>query len=217
MLENTLNDLPLRTRHELISGSKQPKINPQDHWRSMPYLKEDLVPKIMNYFLKKGVNLGSDFGDKVYNSINKEPLKRVYYGMKTEDNNGIMINRDFPKEVLEAVANEGEWGRWADLYAFAGIWNSNTANFEKSNYGIMRDLVTAGISEMFKVHNAFVKKEKYKNEMSLPFAKKIYDNMPKEKEKQIIILNSKKEKRNEDGGQLSLFSDSLVNLKGDGF
>lgn len=139
-------------------------INPRQDYSLMPYLKYDLVEAIIGFLTKNGADLDENFCNKLY-KINKEPLKRVYYGMLSTGN--------LPSEFLNSLTD------WEKIYFFAGRWCKrdhpflvNNFNIELKNgeelYLFVSDYLLAGINLLKKVH-----REKYNCEVLLPEEKKV--------------------------------------------
>ncbi len=210
-LENKLQELDESTRAQLLAGIRNGRINPQEDWREMPYLKDDLAAAIYREIEMKGLSPATKFRDNLYSGeIRKEPLKKVYYGLKSSEK--------VPKQVLsyvkETFSDLGELaGEYALTYFFAGVWENPALSGKETIPEAVSTLINAGIENLYK--NYYVRKAKgeYKSEIKLPYTSQIKERldqitslkpMPLEKAIETALALNKKEVK-EKQEQPSLF------------
>lgn len=110
---------------------------------SSPYYKYQLTNRIAEYFAQRGAPLQKD-ADSLYGAVNKEPLKRVAYGMQHA--------HDLPAELLRPLQD------WDKIYLMAGIWAAGWVSPPKafnqmSTPEIMKWCIGVGRGYMIKKHN----------------------------------------------------------------
>lgn len=195
-LEDRLNSLGSDVKKRLVEELLEPLVRPKDvidgrvkledglaeKLFRKKYLKDDLVSSyIVERLERDGVNLKSaggkhDFRKSLYNSINKEPMKRVCWGQ---------INAYVPKEIMQ------ELPPWAAFYLYAGIWNRKSTYLphkkiftatinNQAIYRIIYDCVKVGLAAIKGVHNRKYGKGEYKHPMNgAPHEKEVLGIMPK--------------------------------------
>lgn len=201
-LHYKLDSLPQKIKDKFITEIKSGFVNPVEKRKFLPYLKGDqAVPRysnspvqgleqaIFNYFDGKGVKFPdpSAFRRSLYNGINKEPLKRVYYGILTdavEAFSDAPWKIDLPKEALQPIVDLVPGNGISLAYLTAGrwaakddreIWNLGP-EFSDDLLVISKNHILAGLKCLVKTHNRNYAEEKYKNpitELDLPYAKEI--------------------------------------------
>jgi len=115
--------------------------------RGARYKKTTLIDRYLEEFfegadLKEDEELSQPFDlNKVYNSIYKEPLKRVLYGA--------LNSEDVPSEIFRQLTG------WEAVYFLAGVWNGkfngrfNRASLEKNSlYHSVSGIILDGIELM---------------------------------------------------------------------
>lgn len=133
-------------------------INPREHWESMPYLKYDLRDAICGYLSE---TCKKEFKKDVYAAINKEPLKRVYYGIKST---GAM-----PADFLNCLTD------WEKVYFFAGRWAIRNPKLFEPIEVIAIKHIKEGLDSLYKHHYMRKAEGLYISELRLPEDAQIRD------------------------------------------
>lgn len=139
------------------------------------YLKHDLAERIAGYLDRRGVSIREQDGDvstksRIYQTINKEPLKRVEYG--------ILNAKGISKELFERLTE------WEALYFLAGIWAKKSTKNESLRYDrgllerqpvklIIAETIYAGINYLGVIQRREKEKGRYKTDIKLPYAEEI--------------------------------------------
>lgn len=164
-LEERMNGSGEKAKSQLVGQLLKPLVRPRDAIREDDrYLKDDLCPRVAGRLERDGVIFdkgAANFSEWMYSSINKEPLKRVYWGQLNIDG--------MPREIAQ------EMTPWAALYFYAGVWIKKSTNspdkritpdiIGQNIYSIVRDCVMEGIREIELVHE-----REYKRKFSAPRA-----------------------------------------------
>jgi len=192
-LEERLRTIPDSANLKFVSEATHPRINPAENFREMPYLKYDLVNAIGNYFRKGGINLADSFERDLYSSqLNKDPLKRTYYGMLSAKN--------VPQEVINSLDNKFEL-----VYLYAGIWERASVNENNPIHLNVAITLNTGLNCLYKHHYIRKAEGKYSREIKLPKGKEIREVCQKfiEEQKQKLAnpILIKKERRNQASNQ----------------
>jgi len=181
-LVEKIRRVPLETRIQFIEEVQKDHVNPSEKWRHMAYLKGSKdVPKggdrprqgveqgILDYFERRRINfpnMGS-LRTSLYNTIRGEPLRRVYWGLHTgeEDSEGAPLPIELPSEIVQPMVDliPGN-GVSIAAYMLAGRWKSKydpkvlriMPEFQESPLIYARKLIMAGMAGIVKVHNSFV-------------------------------------------------------------
>lgn len=153
ILEKRIEKLDEDVFEKLKFAFSSPHINPREHWRDMPYLKEDLTPAICQYIGD------SSFAKTLYSSVNKDVLKRVYYGIKS--------SRKVPKELLESLTN------WENIYLFRGRWSERNPNFLDSLDVFTIKHIYKGLNKLHEDHYKRKSKGIYESSPKYPESKNI--------------------------------------------
>lgn len=144
------------------------------------YLKDDLVPYITGRLKNEGVdfeNAGGTyrFSQTLYSSINKEPMKRAFWGQ---------FNAYVPKEIMQ------ELHPWAAFYLYAGIWSrkstllpykklfSNTIK-NQPIYKMVYDCTVEGIGAIERVHKKLHEGGRYSRLIEAPHKNEVLGIMKK--------------------------------------
>lgn len=144
----------------------KPNFNPAEHWREMPYLKDDLAKAIVNEIEQRGIPIATE-AETLYGSLNKEPMKRIIYGFKSMP--------DVPQEFFAAI-HDDTFGNWMELYFAAGKWAENEmpSLFE---YTTLTDLtahyIRSGITRLNYEHYRRKHRGEYTSNAELPFDSQI--------------------------------------------
>jgi len=159
-LEERLDAVSEEARQELKASVESGIINrvweQRDH---MPYLKKDLSPAIANAILNiysKHSTMQTDIAELskyVYDTMNKEPLKRVWYGIV---NCGTLENGKvkMPSEALSVLTP------MEMMNYFAGLWHekssgkiANKADLaRRTAYGIIVPRIKNGLEWIRAIH-----------------------------------------------------------------
>lgn len=179
-LEERLNGLGEGVRSRLVETALSKIILPRDYIRTR-YLKEDVVPEIVARLESDGLDLDSvggnrQFREALYGSINKEPLKRTYYGMFNA--------KSIPTEVMQNLTP------WMAIYFYAGFWAKKSTRmpnkkfFDRNTkslntYRIVRDCIKEGMNTIKRIHNQMYEKREYKYLLkTVPHEKEIMSLLP---------------------------------------
>ncbi len=142
-------------KQSLLEELGRQKINPQEIYQKLPRLDYELVDRIMAYFTNKQIDMPISFGSNLDTAINKEPLKRVNYG--------VMSYPDVPKEFLEAL------DPWQRIYFFAGAWIKDYVPDKKLGLvQIAKSYIESGKRILENKHEAMKEKGRYISTMDLP-------------------------------------------------
>jgi hypothetical protein len=183
---NSLND---NIKEKYIFELEKENINPARIWKDLPYLKYDLTNSITEHITERGIpfDLGKDL--TLYSSINKEPLKRIEYGIRSA--------REIPIEILERLLD------WEKLYLFAGKWGKNGKRCPNISISdLTLDYLKTGTEVIYKNHYVNKASGRYVTELVLPEAKGITELHKERFGKAIILSAAKSVPKNE---QLKLF------------
>ena len=160
-LESRLREIPDSANLKFVQEATRPRINPAENFREMPYLKYDLVNAIGNYFRNGGINLTDSFERDIYSSqLNKEPLKRTYYGM--------LSAKGIPIEVINSLDNKFEL-----VYLYAGIWERASVSENNPAHLNVAIALNTGLNCLYKHHYIRKARGKYSREIRLPRGKEI--------------------------------------------
>ncbi len=208
----TIVSEPLETRIEKAAVDKERFISSlcaqiiKPSIDNVSYLKLGLVAKINDFLKKNGVvltesNCKLEFDERLYTQINKEPLKRVGYG--------ILNSGGIPKEIFAAMTN------WENLYFLAGIWTKKSTPLEgrKYNYELLKkqsvplivcETIRDGIVQLEMIHHKMFENHKYKSpNATLPYKNEIlarYYSM-----RTAFVKESKDEQKQPESAQYKLF------------
>ena len=162
-LDQKLDHLSPQARLRFVDGLLRPLIRPRDAITER-YLKKDLVTDIAERLAEDGVDVGGSAGFRkaLYSSLNKDPMKRVYWGM---------LNMEGADEVTPLL------GPWAACYFYGGVWHKkSTPNAsiqfspgklqEQTVHGIVVDCVHDGMSYIKETHNRDAVMGKYNNSIN---------------------------------------------------
>ena len=195
-LEQKLRDLD---NSEFLGNLRTGRINPANEWRSMPYLKYNLTEKIIcEGFKARGVDVSKSFEDSFEQSLysgelRKEPLKMVYYGIKSSEK--------IPNEIIKAIKDEfsdlGKYaGEYALIYFYAGIWDSPMISDKLPVFDMVSSLIKNGIKKLYNVHYNKKDAGNYSSDISLPYTNKINKKIKGlcKKRADYLLGNAKKQK-----------------------
>lgn len=181
-LEERLGTLGVNT-NEFLAELRKGRINPQEGWSSMPYLKYDLTAAIVKDLRNRGITIEEKFEDNLYRGeFRKEPLKRVYYGMRSSEN----VPQEVLEEIKESFADLGKHaGEYALMYFFAGIWEEPRIEADAEMPQVVSTLIRAGIENVYK--NYYVRKADgiYEADIVLPYSNRIKKRLSKMAERPI--------------------------------
>ena len=168
-LEDRLNGFGDGIRQRLIDEFLKKMVRPLEVIQGRRYLKDDLAPYIVQRLEQDGVSLESvggahTFKEALYGSVNKEPMKRVYWGQ---------FNANPPKEVMQ------ELHPWVAFYFYAGVWARKSSRLPhkrffpnnisaQNTYKMMYDCVVEGIGMIRRVHNNLYQQGKYDHTFNEP-------------------------------------------------
>jgi hypothetical protein len=150
-----------------------------DAFFSELYFKNKLEP-LINYFLgRHGVEIKS-----LYTALNKEPLKRIGYGI---------INAEgIPGELFAQMSKLGDIGKWLSAYYLAGIFNMKSHDDyskeilqEKPVYVQVLETAVSGINLLRHIHDEMKKQPQFRKNKNLQRINDVYItdiSIPYEKE-----------------------------------
>ena len=157
-------------------------VRPKDVIQNRRYLKDDLAPDIVQRMVEDCVNFEGvgglyNFKEALYSSINKEPMKRAYWGQ---------FNVNPAREIIQEVSP------WAAFYFYAGVWAKKSTRLphikffrrtlsNQNIYKVVYDCVEEGIRTIKRHHDKLYQKGNYKHPFKVPHLKEIKEIMPKPK------------------------------------
>lgn len=136
--------------------------NPRENWETLPYYKYEAVNEIVGFFNRLGTPLNDGFDANLYRGkINKEPLKRVIYGIRsfartTRENRQVL---EKVKDYLQGLDD------WEKIYFFAGVWDKRCI---PENEQELNEIVEAGRNRIYKIHYVKKAKGEYIRDIKLP-------------------------------------------------
>ena len=169
-LEKRLTNLNGEVKGKLIESLLSEPINPIKIRSEMSYYKYNLSDYIAGELEKYETEIetynSKKFSLNLESTINKEPLKRVQYGIKSTP--------EVPKEVLNKLTS------WEKIYFFAGSWIKKTTfsqirHYHKKSlkkqrvYETLVDTMVEGIKHLEKIH-----KDTYFSDINLPYKNNLF-------------------------------------------
>jgi len=157
-------------KDSLVSALSSDMIRPKDAKHKVGRLKYNITSNLESYLKERGVFLTerdkSSFGETLYGTIRKKPLKQVQYGMINSEN--------VPNEVFESLTD------WEAIYFLAGVWIKKATPIKDLKYDvsllrrqptelIIAETIVAGINRLRKIHE----QEGYNSEVHLPYSEEI--------------------------------------------
>ena len=136
-----------------------PHINPRSNWQKMPYFKYDLSDRIAQ-LLGEG-----EFSNNLNSSVNKDVLKRVYYG--------ILSTGEISREFLEKLTN------WEKIYFFRGRWSERDPNLSHPLLVLASEHIHLGLENLHRDHYVRKAKGVYRSEKKFPEADFIREDYQK--------------------------------------
>jgi len=113
---------------------------PRRGYHQLPYLKYELVDAIVAYLQKQGDLQNQNFGQTLSSRMNKEELKRVFYGMFA------LRDAAIPHEILRSLDD------WEKICFFAGIWMERDYNPHQSTKDLICQFIKKGYDGLHKMH-----------------------------------------------------------------
>ncbi|MEM2933003.1 MAG: hypothetical protein QW622_02240 [Candidatus Pacearchaeota archaeon] len=155
LLEKRLEIVSPQEFEMLKLAFQVPHINPQANWREMPYLKEDLANAIASYLAQNSDTNFHSFKQALYRGpINKEPLKRVYYGLRSLGK--------VPRVFFNALTN------WEKVYFLGGRWVIRNPNLNLPLDVITIEHLRQGLDNLHKHHYIRKANGQYERDIKLP-------------------------------------------------
>jgi len=150
LLETRLQGIDRETWQDVKRALCEPHINPTEEKmrKRMPYLKDDLAPAIAGRIIAAG------FASTLYGAINKNPLKRVWYG--------IMSTGELPENFLKRLS---EWER---VYFFAGRWKIRSPDLKEPPVVLTVRHLNEGLNKVYNDHYTRKAKGEYESNLVLP-------------------------------------------------
>ncbi len=186
-----IEDLEVVTS-SVLNALSVPHINPKEVWETMPYLKYNLVDEVASHIGNK------DFSNNLYNSVNKDVLKRVYYGIRSTGR--------IPSEFLEKLTN------WEKVYFFRGRWSERNPDLSEPLLVLTSKHLYLGLDKLHKDHFVRKAKGKYGSSKKFPESDSVREdckNIIKFYQNQILEPERLPEEKPEPV-QLSLFGELLI-------
>ena len=138
-------------------------VNPQKNWRSMPYLKDELADEVAS-------NIGNPgFRSNLYSAVNKDVLKRVYYG--------ILSSGKLPKEYMQALTD------WEKVFLFRGRWSERHPDLDEELPTLTSKHLCLGLNKLESDHYVRKAKGQYSSDKKFPEADRV-----REDHKRIVIV-----------------------------
>lgn len=154
LLEQRLSKVSNEGVEQVRTALSVPHINPRENWQNMPYLKYDLTERIAQAILAS-----RDFAPVLYSAVNKDPLKRVYYGF--------LSTGKMPDEFLKSLT---EWER---VYFFAGRWTTRDADLSEPIDVLTVRHLERGLDNLYEGHYVRKARGEYTRQLILPQGKEI--------------------------------------------
>jgi len=153
-LEERLGKVPAEDFEKLKLALQVPHINPREDYQSMPYLKVDLVDRIINY-LSKINPVPNSFRNALYHGkINWKPLKRVIYGKESVGT--------IPQTYFGALTD------YEKIYWLVGRWFIRKPDLTQSIELLTASHIYEGLNNLHELHFKQKAKRKYKRSVKLP-------------------------------------------------
>ncbi|HRZ85150.1 MAG TPA: hypothetical protein P5277_00035 [Candidatus Paceibacterota bacterium] len=174
LLEKRLEIVSSEEFESLKRALLKEHINPKENYKIMPHLKKDLCKVIA-----KRIHSNDDFESNLYSGqINKEPLKRTYYGILSTDTQVI------PRTFFQAL------NFWERVYFFTGRWNIIDPDFSDDLPTLTVKHLKEGLNCLYKKHYIKKANEEYNREIQLPGGTEVreaYKRIIKKQVKPIIL------------------------------
>jgi hypothetical protein len=178
-LEDLLSE-PFVERQQNVNVLCKPFVRPsKDAFLSEYYYKNELEPRINEFLGKYGVEIKS-----LYTSLNKEPLKRIGYGIPNAEGT--------PGALFEQMSKLGDIGKWLSVYYLAGVFNMKSHDDfnrvivqEKPTYAQVLETAVSGINLLKYVHDEMKKSPEFRKTRNLKRIHEVYTtdiSLPYEKE-----------------------------------
>lgn len=151
-LENkiiNLDNLNKTIIKEVKTALSVPHTNPRKH--QQPYLKYDLVEAICTHV---GIIHKKNFNENLYSEINKEPLKRVWYGIESTGK--------IPEEFLNHLSD------WQKIYFFAGRWAIRNPDLDEPISILTIRHIKKGLDLLYEHHYVRKARGEYKRRLRIP-------------------------------------------------
>lgn len=168
-LEQRINSANI-DKQQLINGLLAPAFIPGKHFDG-DYFKYNTTDRIEKFYVEKGIYLtesksenekGASISNFFYNSINKEPLQRIVYGIEN--------SRNLPDELWPVLT------KWEAAYFLVGLWNKKAVNGYNSElleemplHLVVYGTVDAGARELTRIHNREKERGEYVTNSQLPY------------------------------------------------
>ncbi len=129
--------------------------NPKRERFDLPYLKKDLVQVIARAIVpRKKQGEMQRFARNLYSAVNKEPLKRVNYGIRSTG--------QLPFNFTNSLSN------WENIYFFRGKWSIRGSNFEEPIDVIAARHMLMGLEDLYRDHYVRKASGEYESQLELP-------------------------------------------------
>lgn len=167
ILEQRLVGVDENADKQVRTALSIPHINPRERWQNMPYLKYNLTDRIVDAILPE-IKIGGivllkkrarNFSQNLYSVVNKDPLKRVYYG--------VLSTGEMPKKFLEALTD------WEKVYFFAGRWTIRDSDLSEPLDVLTVRHLKAGLENLYEGHYVRKAKRQYTRQLQLPEGKEV--------------------------------------------
>lgn len=163
-LERRLEIFDIFDLELLKSGLSVPHINPREKWEEMPYYKYNLTDAIV-----KIIGGEDGFAENLYSAVNKDVLKRVYYGIKSTGK--------IPKQLKQVLTG------WEKVYFFRGRWSIRNLDLQKPFQVIISEHIYEGLNRLHTDHYVRKSQGQYISEPKFPEADRIREDYKR------IVLN----------------------------
>lgn len=204
-----IDKAPSQAKVAFLREMSRGYVNPPQKRGYMPYYKGDptlspstgkevpgLEDALVRYSVEDVGLIFSDvrrFGRRIYEGITKEPLKKAYYGLLTDqdERDGSPSKIRLPGEILQPMVDLVPGNGLSLVYLLAGRWRSKFKRSILDLSGIpaqirdpslevmvlMRTLIKEGIEEMVETHNLGSHRGKYAHQLprfGMPFGERMF-------------------------------------------
>jgi hypothetical protein len=137
-----------------------PHINPRERFQEMPYWKGEWTDEIAKAVTPFGDGVfDKNLSNRFCNAVNKAPLKRVYYGIRSTGT--------LPEEFLKALT------QWEGVFFYAGRWDIRHPDLTEPLDVLTVRHLRAGLNLLYSHHYRRKNRGIYTSELVLPENKEI--------------------------------------------
>ncbi len=156
LLESRLERLENNIVERVKNAFKVEHVNPKENWELMPYLKYGLADRVAE-------KIGNpSFNSVLYSTLNKDILKRVYYG--------ILSTQNLPSDYLNLLTD------WEKVYLFRGRWSERKPDLADSIDVLTINNIYLGLNKLHEDHYVRKANGEYKTEPKFPESDRIRED-----------------------------------------